>query len=330
MSTISDPGFPTLANVAKRLKPDGSVETDMVDLLSKKTPILEDIPWVQCNNKTGHLITSVNALPSPTWRRLNEGISPTKGETVQYEETCGMLQDRSDIDVKLVELFGSAYRATEDKIKLESFGQTLETAIFYENALTNPQRIHGLAQRYPATTGYTASSYVLKPGTNSGTNCHSVWLINWDPNYLFGIFPEGSVGGLKQQDKGRRYTVSPVNSKEMEVYTTQYDWDCGLAVRDYRYSCRMQWDPDDSTNFADSAKGMFLSMQDMIGTVYDMDATKARFYMNRTSFNKLTKQLASNTTNFLEYIEAGKRRIPAFLGVPIRITDSLVQESAIS
>lgn len=331
MSTLVDSGYPTLLNVLRTLKPDGTVEMQMADTLTKKLPLLEDMPWKEGNLPTGHRITSVQALPSPTWRKLNQGIDATKGTTVQYDEAVGMLEDRSDVDVKVASLNGNeaAYRASQDKMKLEGFGQLLESAIFYENALTAPERIHGLSLRYVATTGYTASSYVLKPGTNSGSNCRSIWLLNWNEDRLYGIFGKNQAGGFKQQDMGKRY-VRDGNSKDMLVYTTQYNWDCGIAVEDYRYSCRMQWDPDDSTNFADSAKGMYLALQQMIGTVYDMDQTKARFYMDRTSFQKLSAQLASNDANFLTYVEAGKRRIPSFLGVPIRITDSLVAETAIS
>lgn len=330
MSTITEPGYPTILNAVRMLKPDGSVEMQMANTLTKKLPLLEDIPWKEANGRQGHVITGVQSLPTPSARRINEGINPTKGTTVQYVESCCLYEDRSDIDVKLVELYGAGQRINQDKMKLEGIGQAFETGVFYDNATTSPEKAHGLSPRYPATSGYTASSYVLKPGTNAGVNARSVWLLNWNEDRLYGIYPKGSVAGLKSEDKGRRYIVSSVNSKEMEVFTTQYNWDWGIAVEDYRYSCRMQWDPDDSTNFADSAKGMYLALQQMIGTVYDMDATKARFYMDRTSFAKLNAQLASNDANFMTYVEAGKRRIPAFLGVPIRITDSLVAESAIS
>jgi hypothetical protein len=332
MATYTDPGYPTLQNILNRMRPDGSIETDMIDLMSKKMPLLEDMPWKEANGMTGHLITSVNSLPTPQWKELNKGIDATKGNSVQFTEACGMLEDRSDVDVKVAELNGNAaaFRASEDKIKLESFAQTLETAVLYENAMTNAARIHGLSSRYVATTGYTASSYVLKPGTNSGSNCRSIWLINWNEDKCFGIYPKASMGGLKREDMGKRY-VRDQNSKDLLVYTTQFNWDVGLAVADYRYSCRFQWDPDDSAGgFADSGKGLYLGLQDMIGTVYDMDQTKARLYMDRTSAKKLAAQLASNSANFLEYIELGKRRVPSFMGVPIRITDSLVAESAIS
>lgn len=329
MATFTDPGWPTLVNVLKRMKADGSVELDMAETMSNKRAILEDIPWIECNQGMSHLITSRTALPTPSWRSFNQGVDSHKSDSTQFEEACGMIEDRSDIDVKLAQVNGNsaAWRATEEKGFVEGFSQLVETAFLYENAATNPQRIHGLSARYPATSGYTASSYVTK-GTNAGVNCRSLWLINWNPDRVFGLFPKGSMAGLQRSDKGEVYTRD-ANSKEILVYRTQFNWDLGLGVKDYRYSARHQWDPDDSV-YASTGKGLILAMSQMIGTVFDMDETKARFYMDRVSFNLLQAQLLNSSVNLLEYIEMGKRRVPAFMNIPIRITDGLVAESAIS
>jgi hypothetical protein len=330
MSTLSATGIPTLVNVVKTMRPDGSPEMDIANILSEKMSILDDIPWVEGNLPTGHRITSVNGLPSPTWRRLNEGIDPTYGTTTQYDEACGILEQHVKVDVDVANFNGNAaaYRMLQNKLAIEGFRQELSRAIFYESTLANPEKIHGLSARYPATTGYTASDYVLKPGTNSGSNCRSVWLINWSVGKLYGIYPKGSVAGLSHEDLGRDLVT--LNSKDLLMYRDRYQWQCGLAVQDFRHACRFQWDPDDTTNFADTAKIFYISVGNMINTVYDMDNETARLYMDRTSYAKLYNQLASNTTNYLEYIELGKRRVPAFLGVVVRIDDKLTAETAIS
>lgn len=330
-ATLADPGFPNLVNVMKRLKPDGAVDQMIAELLAKNLPTLDDIPWVPTNKKTGHLITGRHAIPTPKWKKFNKGITRGKSETLQFEETCGMLEDRLDIDVKLAETMGdpAAYRASEEKAFLEGFSQHVGTAVFYENGITNAERIHGLSPRYPATTGFTTSGYVMK-GTNAGTNCRSIWLINWDPDKIFGIYPEGSAAGFKRNDKGERYVVTDTaTGEELLVFTTQFNWDCGIAVKDYRYAVRFQWDPDDA-NMADSAKGLYLGLQKMMGKIFRLNTAQARFYMDRTSKEKLDAQLASNDANFLSWLSAGNERIQAFQGVPIRIDDSLVEETAIS
>lgn len=331
MATLTDSGFPTLLNVAKRLTPSGSVETSIAETLSKKLDMMSDVPWLEGNLPTGHRITSRVGLPSPTWRRLNQGLDPTKSETAQYDETCGMLESFSQVDVALAELNGNApaFRKSEDDAFVEAYAQEVARSIFYESTAQNAERLHGLAARYAATSGYTASGQVLKKGTLSGGAVNeSVWLINWEPGRIYGIFPKASKAGLSMTDMGKQL-VPDASGKQFLAYVSHFKWDCGLAVQDYRYACRLQFNPGDTGDFADSGKGLFLALQEMLGTVYDVGPA-ARFYMSRTAFKKLMAQLASNSTGFLEYVDGGGKRIPSFLGVPIRITDALVGESAIS
>lgn len=337
MATLVDSSFPNLVNVATRLDPNGQV-SEVANVLSKKLALLDDIPWLEGNLPTGHRITqAVNALPSGGWRKLNAGIAASKGETSQYDETCGILQSESRIDVDVAKLNGNAaaYRASEDKLFIEGLGQQFATALFYESVSTNPERIHGLSPRYPATSGYTSSAYTIR-GTNTaqsgGTADNlSVWLINWEPRKVYGIYPKGSQAGLVREDKGEVYVTDPNDSaKQLWAYLTKYQWKCGIAVEDYRYAMRMQWDPSDSTNYGATTKNFIADMQKMLNLIYEV-GPNARFYMNRTSKNRLDTELAiSAQANLLEYVEAGGMRIPAFMGVPIRVTDALVAESYIA
>lgn len=330
MSTIADSGFPNLRNVTSRLTPAGSIEQAIAEVLTKQIDWLEDVPWSEGSEATGDLVTERTGLPSPKWRKLNQGIDPSKSETAQFTEACGMLEDYSKVDVDLADLHGNAnsFRASEDKAFVEAFSEEVARAIFYESAVDNPEMIHGLSPRYAATSGYKASSYVLK-GTNAGVNCHSVWLIDWNPDKISGLFGKGSKAGLVIQDLGQVLTNAP-NAKEFLAYVTRFQWKCGIRVKDYRYAVRFQWDPDDAA-FVASAKGLYLAMQDMLETIFKC-SENARFYMNRTSMKLLRAQMASNDDNYLEYATlsgGGGRKLAHFLGVPVRVTDSLVAETAI-
>lgn len=333
MATILDSAYPSLVNVAKRLRPQGGVETNIAELLSKLNDWLPDVPWMEGNLETGHQITERTGLPSPTKRQFNQGIQPSKSDTAQFIEGCALYEEHSNVDVDLAAASGNpaAFRASEDAAIVEGFSQAVASAIWYDSAFNVAGALHGLTPRYGATSGLKASANVLKPGTNSGTNCQSVWLVTWEPGRIFGVYPKGTVAGLKYQDKGEQRVIDPngSNGAAFFAYVSRYVWKCGIAVQDWRYASRFQWDPDDTTNFADTAKTMYLTMQKMLATVYKL-SPNARFYMSRTSYNTLLSQLASNTANFLEFVDSGGRRIPSFLGVPIRVTDALVAETAIS
>lgn len=332
MATIADSGYPTLINVVNRLKPDGSVETNLANTLTKKMPMLKDIPWVEGNLATGHRIISVTGLPSPTWRKLNQGLAPTKATTLPYDESCGMLEAYSKVDVDVAKLNGNeaAYRMTEDETFLESFNQEFSRSLFYENVTVNQERFHGFTPRYAATTGYTASGYTQKgPSGNSGSGCYSVWLINWDPNKVACIYPKGSVAGLIHQDLGQML-VPDSNNLQMLAYVSRFQWKPGLMVKDFRYVDRFQYDPvNDTTNFGPSAKGLYLGMLNQLTAVYELLPT-ARYYMSRTAFGLMQSQLAANSLNYLKFVSEGGERVAEFNGVPIRFTDTLVAETAIA
>jgi hypothetical protein len=328
MATIEDSGFPNLANVASRLDPDGSAAM-VANVLSEKNPILDDIPFVEGNLQTGHRITqAANALPSASWRLLNQGIAATKAYTQQFDESCGILEDESKIDERVAELNGGAeYRDSEDMLKLEGMAQQFATSVFYESTSSNPERIHGLSPRYSATSGITAADYV-SIGTNADSDCHSIWLITWAPRKLYGIYPKGTKAGLERNDKGlQRVQDDATSLNSLWAWITQFVWRVGIAVEDYRYACRFQWDPSDSA-MGDTNFGIVLNMIDMLNQIFEPDG--AMFYMNRTSKTQLDQQLANADGNYLTYESKGGRLLPHFLGVPIRVTDALVAETAVS
>lgn len=328
MATITDVGYLNLADVMARMNPDGSVRPIM-EILNKQLEWLPDIPWMQCNLDTGHQLSYRTGLPSPQWRSLNQGVTLTKTTVGTYIETTGMIEDRAEVDVDMPGNM-AANRMSEITGKTEMMSEEFARAVFYESTYTNVDRIHGLTPRYGGSTGYTASSYVLKPGTNSGTNCHSVWLIDWGTDSIHGIFPKNSVGGLKHWDLGE-IDCFDADGNKFRGYADRLQWKCGIAVADYRQAVRFQWDPDDSTYFASTTKGMYTNMEDMLSVIRKR-RPGARFYADLTSLRLLRAQLANNDANFLTWSN-GQDGLPAgdrFLGVPIRQTDVLLAETAIS
>ena len=322
--------FITLAEWAARRAPNGGI-AEVANVLSQLNPVLQDIPWVEGNLPTGHRITqAANALPSASWRRLNQGVAEVTASVEQFDETCGMLETESKIDVDLAKLNGdaAAFRMSEDKLIMEGIAQQFATAVFYESVSSNPERIHGLAPRYYSTSTGDASAYTLA-GTNGGVNARSIWLINWAPRKVYGIYPKGSMAGLNVEDMGRQRVLDS-SDNPFYAYVTRFQWKCGIAVEDYRFAVRYQWDPDD-TAFDDDDRGLYLAMQEMLGTIHTLDGNP-RFYMDRTSKKKLDAQLANNDVNPLTQWQNGQdgKMVQTFSSVPIRVCDALTAETAIS
>jgi hypothetical protein len=334
MATLVDGAFPNLTNWAARMDPNGSV-AKVTNLVTTKRPELNDIPFFEGNLPTGHQITvSENSISPGAFRKINQGVAASKGDTAQYVESCCMLDAESVVDVALAKLNGNAaaFRSSENALKIEGLSRQMATALWYESVISNPERLHGLTPRYGGTSGYAASAYVKKPAawTNSGTNCQSIWAVTWEDRKIYGIVPKGSTAGLQVEDKGELRVADPNDAtKALYALVTKYSWQAGIAVEDYRYAARTQWDPDDSTVHADSAKTMYLALMDLLNMLYEV-TPNTRIYMSRTTKAKMDAQLVSNNLDVFKSIEVGGRLVQSFQNVPIRVTDTLVGETAIS
>ena len=337
MSTIGTT-FPTLVDFAKRLDPNGSIAT-VAEVLSKANPILQDMVFQEGNLPTGHRFTARMALPSVTWRKLNQGLDSSKSVTDQVDETCGILEAHSKIDVDLAALNGNeaAFRQSEDLAFAQGLNIEVANGLFYHSVAANPERFQGLSARLATTTNNIASGQIVKwGGSSSGNDQTSVWLIGWAPDKVFGIFPKGSKAGLSQEDLGRQL-VPDSNNKQFLAYVTRWQWKIGLCVRDYRYvvrGCNI-----DTSAWTATDGFLITQLFDMVAAMYSLQDCKPVFYMNRQTFSMLNKQLMNKQANFLEWIDGsgadqpskGGVRVPVFLGIPIKIVDAItITESVIS
>lgn len=326
--------FPTLVDIVKRTDPNGQI-AQTAELLSKVNPILQDLSFVEGNLPTGHRFTGRTALPALGWRRFNAGVASSKSTTEQYDETCGILEGNSFVDCALANLNGNAmkYRADEDNAYVSAMNIEVANGLFYHNTTTNPEKFLGLSPRLNATANNPAASQIIKADTSaSGANQTSVWLVGWSPQTVFPIFPKGSAGGLKTFDGGKQL-ITDANGNRYWAWATNWTWQLGLVVKDYRYLVRIA-NIDTVRYRADMSQGADLvdAMLQARAALWETNTVQPVFYMNRQTFSMLNRQLMKKATvNLLEYIERGGNRIPAFLDIPIRIVDAITNtESVVS
>ena len=128
--------YPTLMDVARR-SGDKSV-SEIVEILNKTNPIIDDIPWIECNSGVVHKTTSRTSIPTPVWRMLNAGVPVRKSTTKQMSVGCGMLEVYAEVDCKQVKLAARgqiepSLSTTSISIKIKSFGSG-------ENSASNKSR----------------------------------------------------------------------------------------------------------------------------------------------------------------------------------------------
>lgn len=320
----------TLADVAKRTDPSGRI-ADIVELLKQDNEVLDDMLWMEGNLETGHRTTVRTGIPTPTWRRLNYGVQPTKSTTVQITDNCGMLEAYAEVDKDLAMLNGNtqAFRLSEDMAHIQGISHELAQTLFYGNEGTAPAEFTGLAPRYNALSGAESSQNVITGG-GSGSDNSSIWLVVWGANSLHGIYPKESSAGLKQQDMGEVTLESaPNGGGRMQALRTHYQWKCGLTVRDWRYAVRIA-NIDISALTPDASAGADLVdlCAQALEKVQNINAGRAAFYMNRTVRSVLRRQLKNAANVNLTLDQATGKHVMQIDGVPVRRCDAILNTEA--
>ncbi|OIV46967.1 hypothetical protein BK025_07800 [Sodalis sp. TME1] len=313
----------TLADVAKRLDPNGKVDK-IVELLAQTNPILQDMMFVEGNLPTGHRTTVRTGLPSATWRLLNYGVQPSKSTTAQVTDTCGMLEAYAEVDQSLADLNGNTaqFRLSEDRAFLESMNQQMAETLFYGNTSVNPERFMGMAPRYNDKSAENGKNIVDAGGKQ--TDNASIWLICWGENTVHGIYPKGSKAGLNHADKGL-VTLQDTNGGKYEGYRTHYKWDTGLTLRDWRYAVRIaNLDTSDLAGGSASAADIVKLLIKAVHRVPNLQMGRAAIYMNRDIAEYLDVQSVGKPSLGINVKETEGIFWRDFRGIPIRECDALL------
>jgi hypothetical protein len=321
----------TLAEIAKRLDPEGKVDK-IVEMLSQTNDILLDMPFMEGNLPTGHRVTMRTGLPTVAWRLLNQGVASSKSTTAQVDEQCGMLEAWCEVDKDLAELNGNtgAFRLSEAKAFIEAMSQEMASTLFYGNVGLAPEEFTGLSARYSSTSAANGQNIVS--GSGAGSDNSSIWLVGWGEHSIYGIYPKGSKAGLTHEDLGLQTieTTSGVGGARMRAYQDHFQWKCGVALKDWRYTVRIP-NIDISALVAKSSAADLIEL--MIKATHrhqNLSMGKPVFYMNRTVFQMLDIQRRDDVSagGGLTYADVDGRRVAHFRGIPIRICDALVENEA--
>lgn len=321
----------TLVDWAKRRDPDGKVP-EIAELLSQNNEILADMLWKEGNLPTGNRTTVRTGLPTVAWRLLNQGVQPSKSTTAQIDEGCAIMEAWSEVDKELADLEGNTaqFRLSEASAFIEAMNQEMASTMFYGNSSTSPEEFTGLAARYSSTTAENGRCIVS--GSGAGSDNSSIWLVVWGQNSIFGIFPKGSKAGLAHYDHGEVTveTSAAIGGTRLRAYQDQWQWKCGIALKDWRFVVRIPNIDISNLVAKTSAADLIELMISALHRVQSLKGGKAAFYMNRTVFHMLDVQRRDDVIagGGIVYKEVDGMAIPTFRGIPIRICDALLETEA--
>lgn len=325
MATVGT-SYATLVDMAS-----SATDKMLVEILSQKNAILEDMPWVQCNDGAGHKTKIRTGLPTPTWRALYQGVQPTKGTVAAVRDSCGNLEDFGEVDELEYDLAGDdreTWRMQEDAAHIEGMSQTAASTTFYGNVTVNPERFQGFAPRYNALTGVnTADNVVSAQGVGSDNT--SIWLVGWGPTSCHGIYPKGTTAGLKAENLGRQVRQESDGSR-FTVLMAKYSWQLGLTLRDWRTVGRIcNIDVSDARGTVANQKALVTYLIQLVERVEEpMGGGRQVLYCNRTIFSALRQGILEKVANNLTFETVAGKRVMMFDGIPIKRCDAILNTEA--
>lgn len=339
MATLAA-GQLTLADWSKRVGPDGKIDP-IAELLSQTNDILEDVVFKEANQPTSHVVAVRTGLPSVYWRAYNQGVPSSKSTTAQVTEPCAMLEARSHIDAKLLELNGNsaAFRLSEESAFIEAMNQEMTAKIFNGNVGSDLKTFSGLATRYSSTSAGNGGNVILAGGT--GTDNASIYLVVWGEQTVFCPFPKGSRAGLRQRDLGEE-SVQDASGNWYQAARSLFQWDTGLVVKDWRYVVRIanidvsDWVGVTGTQATTAGTNLIKLMMRAIARIPNFSMGRAAFYCNRSIQEGLMIQALEKSQNALAVQEAlsqfgTKMNQLTFMGIPVRGVDGLgIAETLVS
>jgi hypothetical protein len=342
---------PTVLDIAAAMGPDGSFDTERVNLLVQTNEMLSDMVWQEGNLPDGHKTNIVTGLPSVGFRRINEGVALSKSTGAAITEGAASLEGFFQVDRALALMSGDVnkYRYSESRLFLESMNQTQQTYTLYGNAAVLPESYTGLSARY----GTLAGGQVYDAG-GTGTDNTSIWLVGWGPDTVFGIYPKGTVGGLQHEDVTVNRAAMPgtsingamvgdvlqdANGRNYMGYRDHFFWNCGLAVKNRLAVARAA--NIDVSDLREGAVGAADIVSLMVKLTYlipshmrknrgNAGLFRPAFYVNSTIKAALHEQAINKvgTGGGLQFSNVGGEEVLNILGIPIREVDQLLTTEA--
>jgi len=316
----------SLKEWANRKAPGNQKLQVIVETLSQKNSIVDDLVWEEANNGLSHVITQRTYEPQPSERMINLGVPVTSSRTKQVSEISSAMEDYSEIDEKLYDLFPDKNqgRFDEDVAHLAGFRKTMAQRLFY-GAGYNGQ-IKGLANRFNAIDN--VSVFDNSEGNGSVTaNKTSLWILQWGKKTVNCFFPQNTSDlGIKMKNNGRvqiRKTDGDGVERVHYVYQTQFDLNLGLAIHDTRAVMRLA---NISTSNIDGVDDFSVNedlLIDMLTYLEYTEGVKTAIYCNRVVMSQLRKTFKDRININHDLKDPLGLPVLDLDGIPIRRVDQI-------
>lgn len=245
---VSQLGYSTFADIVTNYSSTdaGATFVNPARVLDRMTPLVKMLPMKPSNNIMSNIATRTDSLPVASTRRWNEGVKATTSKNTPLNDPIAMFEDYSEVDKALWKIQNNpnAWRADQDMNHVEGLFQLMESMLFYGSLATNPGAFNGLATRFNNLESLPNGDSSWVPnvwngGASSG-NATSLWMIEFNSESAYGIYPPNTRAGLEVEDLGEvtkelaSGTGAVGQNYLLQVLRTHLQWWMGMQVQDER------------------------------------------------------------------------------------------------
>jgi len=324
----------TLRDVNSGRKPDGSMDTDVVEIMAQENPVLQDIPWRECSKGREDVTTIRTGMPKATLRMFYEGVVGSKSTKKQVTNACCTVSTAIEVDMRQYRQTKDkeAYLADERRAHADVAGQGIARLLWYGDTKDDPRGINGIFRTLSeyAPNGCAddkiAAFYCLNGGGAQGGSLRSISLVGWGNKSVHGLYPEGTSMGLDIGELKDDYVdvENPDGSTgRLLMGIQEMNWEAGLAIRDYRYMGRIA-NIDLATAFNANGVPDYTEMLRRLVCRVKGEGVNQRLYMCRMMFEVLAVQFGRKTQeNAIKYPDLMQKLDGSILGIPVSYNDAL-------
>lgn len=333
MGEVNLGGYYTMVDIANEYA-DGQL-LFIANTLARTNDILADAPYTEANQIFSHKGSQDAALPTPGFRRFNEGVSPSAAKSRPVIDGLAIAEDYSQVDYEeyRIQPQKEAWRQRKDAKHIAGMGQKIATTIFYGSIGDDPAGFNGLATRFASSTtrpnGDTTWPYNVQLNGGSGSDVTSIFVIEWDPDECTLLYPRGSKAGIEFEDLGK--ITREASSKLYEVLRSHFLWKCGIFISDDRRVQRI-------ANIETSGSSNIFDEDLLINAITRLPSRgknreAIKIYVNATMMAQMWIRLKDKSNMHFTRADGldGGGPVLQFNSYPVRLCDAIVDtETAIS
>lgn len=230
----------SLLEQAKRIDPNGE-QARIAEILTYQNDMLLDAPWFPSNDIWTNKTVRRADKPTGTRRRINAGVPTEFSQTKEVLDVITMIETYSEPDIEYIDNQPNPMMAREQEanVFIEGMGDTLGSAMLYDNAKTDESNMTGLSPRLSTID----NQYIWGAG-GTGNDLTSIYIVTWGPMDTYMIFPRNSGPnsdtkmGIRHTNKGQvtvsKATTAVASTAQHEAYRDHYQIKAGMVTRDPR------------------------------------------------------------------------------------------------